>query len=793
MAFKVKARVLLELGSELISSDGIALYELIKNAIDANSKRVDIKVFVTLLHSDYLSLLDKIESMHLASLEAGNLKMEQSAVAKVMAEIKTSIVQDADEKLKSKFFEIIGSPSDLDQLRDKLGEAYLETSLIRIKDTGHGMTLEDLDLCFLTIGTQHRYQQRRAKKKALILGEKGVGRLSSMRLGSKLSVRSGTLKDDFWNMLYINWDMFTHESEKNIEEIDLEPHKGQEKGQGEKGTTLIIKGLHMNWSAKKLEETASAELSKLSDPFSNKKRFPVGLWFNNERIQVPFFQTKYLSMAHAKCTATYTPCNELGEAELSYTIDYFYRDKHMSDVIKEVELLSAIEPHPQITLHRLGKFSTDIYWYNRLQLKKSTIKDPLELKATKDFVRNWGGGLMLFRDGFRVNPYGSKDDDWLSLDPGAFRAGGYKVNRSQIVGRVEITSVENPALIDQTNREGLSSCPEKDSFVEILRGLLAGKFRGYLNNVDKAEKSRDIQDLQELEANLNEKEKKLLDNVRKLSSKYPEAGKITLQVEDIIQEIHQIIQAAEAMKATVEDEFDKYVHLAGLGLMVEIVSHELTRATQHALGTVSESLTKNLPDDLVSTFNNLEAQLKTLDKRLRTLDPLSISGRQTKSSFDLIKLIGDTLQDHQTQFGRHDVQTSVNVVGEPTPKPIILRAVKGMFIQILENLISNSIYWIKLEKKLNPQFSPSINIEIDRSKQKIQLTDNGPGVSPGRRELIFEAFETSKKAGKGKGLGLYISRQIAKYHGVEVFLSDKTTTHKERLNTFVISYETLEK
>ena len=37
MGFKIAARTLLHLGGELISSDGVALYELIKNAFDAGS------------------------------------------------------------------------------------------------------------------------------------------------------------------------------------------------------------------------------------------------------------------------------------------------------------------------------------------------------------------------------------------------------------------------------------------------------------------------------------------------------------------------------------------------------------------------------------------------------------------------------------------------------------------------------------------------------------------------------------------------------------------------------------
>jgi hypothetical protein len=54
MTFRVAARTILELGSELISSDPIAVYELVKNAIDAKSKDgITIRLNITLQHSDY--------------------------------------------------------------------------------------------------------------------------------------------------------------------------------------------------------------------------------------------------------------------------------------------------------------------------------------------------------------------------------------------------------------------------------------------------------------------------------------------------------------------------------------------------------------------------------------------------------------------------------------------------------------------------------------------------------------------------------------------------------------------
>jgi signal transduction histidine kinase len=115
--------------------------------------------------------------------------------------------------------------------------------------------------------------------------------------------------------------------------------------------------------------------------------------------------------------------------------------------------------------------------------------------------------------------------------------------------------------------------------------------------------------------------------------------------------------------------------------------------------------------------------------------------------------------------------------------------VKGMIVQILENLLSNSVYWLKQQRKLDRSFFPKIMVTIDKRSKTISLTDNGPGVPPSRKEEIFQPFVTTKPPGEGKGLGLYISREIAKYNKAALVLSDERTIHKNRLNTFILFLE----
>jgi two-component system NtrC family sensor kinase len=66
----------------------------------------------------------------------------------------------------------------------------------------------------------------------------------------------------------------------------------------------------------------------------------------------------------------------------------------------------------------------------------------------------------------------------------------------------------------------------------------------------------------------------------------------------------------------------------------------------------------------------------------------------------------------------------------------------------------------------------------------VDVSDDGPGVPEDRRERIFDAFFTTKPAGRGTGLGLPISRRIVESHGGTLVLAScgpGRTTFRARL------------
>jgi signal transduction histidine kinase len=172
-----------------------------------------------------------------------------------------------------------------------------------------------------------------------------------------------------------------------------------------------------------------------------------------------------------------------------------------------------------------------------------------------------------------------------------------------------------------------------------------------------------------------------------------------------------------------------------------------------------------------------------------TLDPATTSGRNRKERFDIALLAQQTLDGHSAEFERHSIKAAPVVV-LPRSRPAEVSMVKGMVVQVLENLISNSVYWLKQEQRIRPKFDARIDIEVDTHARELRVTDNGPGVSDGDAEHIFKPFFTRKPPGEGKGLGLYISREIAHYHKAELLLSDERRINSKKRNTFVLTLPT---
>lgn len=775
----------MELGAELISSDAVALYELVKNGVDAGSKKIEIDVQVVLQPSALRALLERYQ--------VG--KQSAWKVDAFLQDVTDQLDAEATEDEKQNFLRAVGKPRSVEEARNALIAAAFAANSVIVRDWGSGMTLGDLQDCYLTVGTPVRLHERELKSKQstqkgeahVPLGEKGIGRLAAMRIGHHVTVETGVRNERTWNELTLDWRPVFLNIDLDASKLNFKP-KDSKRAKAVKttGTTIVIRDLQSDWTGAKIAELGKSEFAKLRDPFLNNyaNQFLEITWQGQSQTDVIMFQSSLLDYADAKCTISYRIGNRdatdpVNGPRLLVTTDYKHYNKVQTLSHEGVHLTTSVSHDPVgkrrpkamdrlpgtdeviAALGTVGDFDAEFHWFNRGRFMRE--QSDLWESRLKSFVRAWSGGLLVYRDGYRVYPYGAPSDDWLDLDRKALSSGAYKLNRAQIIGYLRISSKENPKLQDQTNREGFRDCPEKEALRRLLRQAIISDCKTFLESTDKQNLPADEETIRQLQKRIDQNQRTASNTLKQLKLRVPDEAQTINKVISQLREVEDAWDRAKQALAAHEEEIERYIHLAGVGLMVELVAHELARTTQSALELLArKSLVKD-PKQLSA----LEAQLKTLSKRIRVLDELSIPGRQTRAFHDIADLVDLMIELYQAKADRHGVKIQRKIVGKGKLKQ---RVEKGQILQIIDNLLSNSMYW--LARRDNRSKAPAIEFEIDVEDDEIRVSDNGPGIPATTGSKVFEPFYTTKPVGDGRGLGLYISKRLADENGATLELLD---------------------
>jgi len=799
MSFKFKARVLLELGAELISSDAVALYELVKNGIDAGSKEVKIRIRIALQHSAYKQLRALLQHEVSAQQKRGSA----FNVTKFNQNVLQSLDDQASDATRERFIKSYGTPKTAAEALTCLDQAYTRGSYIAVIDEGCGMTYRNLEDGYLTVGTPARLLEKNAvieqatalvsrlqnpqSELTLPLGEKGIGRLSAMRLGHYVSVKTKTEGLPHWNALRLDWrpafaDPTLDASALSfpIEESLCTPDEVV-KG----GTTIYIRDLQSDWSEAKVKRIAKADLAKISDPFAKLRanKF-MGISFQDVDISIPVLDREPLRYADALCTAKFS-YDESGEPQLALRVDYKTHSRERTDHLKGEHLRACVREEPgrkkkklplidaevvAEALKHLGPWELEFHWFNRGRIMRDTPE--LWNDSIRDFLVQWSGGFLVYRDGYRVYPYGERSDDWLDLDRKALAASAYKLNRAQMVGRLRISSIGNPSLLDQTNREGFRDSYDREALIRLLRYVILGFCRPFLEQVERDVEPPIEEVAEEVQQRLTTSRDIAVASLKGMQLRLPDEQENINKVMHHLEEVSEAWERAKLRIASFEETIDSFVHLAGVGLMLEFVSHELSRVTQDSLKAVSSGK---------FSLQVVEAQLKTLDKRVRILDELSIPGRQIRKEADLRELVDMLCEFHGAKSVRHGVGIEVT---STSGGRFVETLERGQFLQILDNLFSNSFYW--LANRFDPSIPGIISVELNPRARTLRFTDNGPGIPAERRESVFDQFVTTKPPREGRGLGLYIARRLSTENGARLYLDAPDADGMHR--TFILNF-----
>lgn len=806
IGFQFKARVLLELGAELISSDAVAIYELVKNSLDAGSTEVDIRIDVSLPHSAYRQLRGLLEE----EIEGASLQGKNTLSLEVFNQTLRQEVEDsgATEKSRERFFQLYGEPQTLSSALEHLDNAYLHSNRICFRDIGCGMSTEDLREVYMTVGTPSRRNEKdkfvatalgggsrlhydyARPAKGMPLGEKGIGRLAAMRLGHYIQVRTKTVSEQHWNVLHLDWRKALSDADLNPSDLnfEIETHPAEGDDIKASGTSIEIFALQGDWSSTKVGNIARYELAKLADPFAAfaANKF-IRVRFQGSTVRVPVLDREPLEAADAVCEARFV-YDDHDQPSLRVGVDYKRLGSQRSDVFKGDHLWSCVREEPTrkakkallvdadivgAALRRLGPWEMKFYWFNRGRF----IRDQSTLweSSVKDFLQSWGGGFLVYRDGFRVYPYGERSDDWLDLDRKALSASSFKLNRAQMVGYLRISSIANPMLQDQTNREGFRDSYEKEALRRLLRWVILAYCRPFLEEVERKKEPPIDEVVTEVEKRLTTSKDSAISSLKAISSRVPSEADSIRKVMGHLEDVSEAWERAKLRIESFEEEIERFIHLAGVGLMLEFIAHELARVTNDTLKAVSA---RQFSPQLI------EAQLKTLDKRIRILDELSVPGRQRRKEENLGDLVKVLIDFHADKAKRDQINVELIQQGKSPFREVVE---KGQILQILDNLLSNSFYWLR--NRMDTREPAKVTIVLDSIHREIRLADNGPGIPPERADQVFEQFFTTKPPQAGRGLGLYIAKRLAQENKATLMLApiDRDGVHR----TFVLKFGAL--
>ena len=380
--------------------------------------------------------------------------------------------------------------------------------------------------------------------------------------------------------------------------------------------------------------------------------------------------------------------------------------------------------------------------------------------------------IYLYRDGIRVYPYGEPDDDWLSIDVmrGTISAGQFLSN-DQIVGYVQISQKQNPRLKDKTNREGLIEEGEStQDFITLIQSILFyirhKPFKRYqLENENK--KSHDV-----FRTNAVQKEFDLLKTVVVDNKK---AQEIIVRAEkEYKSERNYLVQRAE----TTEE-------LAGVGLSVETASHDIMAI----MGKVYANIDGLIQDLIVADGIDADAVLKELqsirggmsfiEAQLKDIQLLFKSSKQRRKSIRVKEIIEKVERIYKRLLAKEQISLRIQCEGSP----LIAKTTDAVLLQLLLNLFDNSVYWL-----MQTNFSnKSIDIILDGNKGRMIFADNGPGIDKEDAPYIFEPFY-SGKGEEGRGLGLYIARQLLERNDYSIDLANLRSEKISSGANFLVSF-----
>ncbi len=484
---------------------------------------------------------------------------------------------------------------------------------------------------------------------------------------------------------------------------------------------------------------------------------------------------------------------------------YFLRSESTIDLsaLKDVELVAKEVVSP-------GPFHGEV---SAISLARDTTSIFDRASDYREFVRALVG-IKVYRDGFGVRV----DEDWLGLGE-QWTSGGsyYSLRPGNVSGYVSISAKQNAALEETTNREAFRDTPAYRNFLLVMKAWAAYAARvqehlrrGY--NEYKREKlaesidvspritphdlikdvNRRISEGSELAAQAGEtkqvlnqieavtstleKQKRAADEtvfhdpaltaaldetVAQLKAKVAEARMLIAHLDDLTEAHSRLrlgVDLLEEQLRLAQDQIGDAWESVALGLGAEALAHEVQHISDGLRGRSAQIIqylkASESTDQRVWTFvEHVRSSASGLSKQVARLSPALRYMRERRDDVRMSEMCQKLEEYFSSRWGANGLRLEVDVAND-----FSVRVNEGKLTQVFDNLILNSEYWLLQQIFAKKADGGLVRITIDAPF--ITVEDDGVGVDESIEELAFDPFITMKPSQSGRGLGLFVVRQL---------------------------------
>ena len=662
------------------------------------------------------------------------------------------------------------------------------------------------------------------------MGKKGLGRLAFNRLGKYINVYTtprverisnelvGNLEGFNEFKLFVDWESLYVDQDFNKIQAILERHTNPEPIYGTKIQIFGIKNTNF-WNLDKTQrQRLKNEIFGMINPFTKNKesRFEIYLYIDGEKFTTEELDEDLIRKisdvsANFNLNSNWILSLDINRKEkyinnrivstkknkenestklvlLEKNIDpNIYHIHYEVDLKNSKEIKNILPKVGDITFNTKnselcfpGILNGSIYAAelgNKNEIIKNLNADNIKTKNDFDNLWEQANGIFVFRNEFRILPYGKSD--WLDFTKMSQRLKNNIYKEHTIAGYINLDGETSENLEEQTNRQGFIEDEYGNNFFKIVKDIIAVTLvnedvklrdgfdlktkeeKGFLYSKNNMIKYKMEISQEKQKENKKEELKTSINNLKTDTTNAVEIENLSHITDEFFKLDSKVERKNEQEREILQRQINEIKEIApmvGQAIIIESMTHELNRIEGNIKQYSKNSL--DIAYELDDTFNGknklINNQHSIIDEtvfmraQLNHLEPTYRSQKNTVENIDIKKLLEDSYKtDGPMALKAKNSNIDVQISG----KNFTIKANRGYIITIFDNLFLNSLHWINYDEVNKKQ----ILIHIDE-KGYIYFWDTGNGIHPDIEDFLFDPFTTMKK--NGRGLGLYIVTEL---------------------------------